>query len=121
MSNSARAKERRTKRSKRNKQERKGFKGLGIFKTDPITKTRREVRQLQALIQKFQGPVDVKGEFIKRLGAECEKNTKKGKIEYLKKEYRRYVDCPEFIEFWTRDLGLARATLDNMFPKEARE
>lgn len=94
---------------------------MGIFKTDPIKKTRREVRQLRMLIDKFQGPmVDVKGEFLKRLEGEIKKNIKKGKIDYLKKEYRRYVDCPEFIEFWTKDLGLDRSVLDNMFTKEAR-
>lgn len=94
---------------------------MSIFKSNPIEKTRREVRQLRTLIQKFQGPVvDVKGEFLKRFKKEIEKNTKKGKIDYLKKEYRRYVDCPEFIEFWTKDLGLDRSALDNMFPKEAR-
>ena len=51
---------------------------------------------------------------------ELDKNIKKGKIDYLKSEYRRYVDCPEFIEFWAKDLGLDRSALDNMFPKEVR-
>lgn len=90
-----------------------------LKKADPIERTRKEIRQLKKLVAMFGGQMDVKGEFIKRLDAEIKKNVKKGKFKYLAFEYKRYKNCPEFMDFWTKDCGLDASTLDEMFPKEA--
>ena len=89
----------------------------GLASKDPAEKTEWEAKWLIATHKMADGR-GIRRKFIKNLEKQIAKNLKKGKIQYLCSEYRRYINCDKLMNFLHNDLGISREAFDSMFPKE---
>lgn len=76
-----------------------------------------KVKMLRSIMKEL-GIDNLKAEFFKLQAKEMAKWVRKKKFDKIEKEKHSWLDSPSFMEFWTKELGLTKDHIDQLFKYE---